>query len=204
RSHRDEPELASATIANRVDQLALPHPAATLDLQVARNVAQLIDRTILVAAIRVARALRGAARRAAFLAPVPVHGTCGDLLRPLGRGTALTCAVLDMLVLAFVPGAPALRHGSPPLMRSCTWRAPDVQNACDTSLHGRRPGLRAGRIRAAARARSGCCRPAHRPAQSCCGPQPVPRSCSRPTALAPARSRLHPARASTSACPPVR
>src|SRR5690606_25856923 len=94
----------------RVYQFRLAKPAATMDVQVAGDVAQLVHRSRLQRGVGVAGALRAALRRATLLPPVAVHRATCNLLRAILGCPALAVPFLDMLELALVLPAPCRWH----------------------------------------------------------------------------------------------
>src|SRR5690606_10120006 len=105
--------------------------------------------------------------RAAFLRPLLVHGASGDLFGPLLGLPLLLLALPDVLVLAFVLFAPALRHLSfslsviRPGVRPSFRSEPDPmdgQSAACFRSRRTRPGMPAdpGRARRAASMAWGC------------------------------------------------
>src|SRR5690606_36224796 len=119
------PRPGALSPPQRLDQLALGHPAPTFDVPLLCDVVELFLRTILVGAVRVARALCGPVGRPPLLAPALVDGAGGDLLGTVFGRATLARALLDVLVLPLVLVAP-LRHRDLPLGRGSCWRQPTI------------------------------------------------------------------------------
>src|SRR5688572_503388 len=100
------------SVTQRANQLVLRHSAAPRDVALLRDVVQLIACAALVTLRRIARALRPAILRAAFLTSIAVHSACGDLLRGVVIVAALQLAFLDVFVFPLVLVRPSSRHSA--------------------------------------------------------------------------------------------
>src|SRR5690606_36811913 len=111
------------TIADRLNQLALGHPAATVDVEFLRPVVKFLLGPAFQRLIRIPRRAGGLALRLAGLPALLVDRPGGDFFRPVLGAAALQLPFLDVLVLPLPFIAPCLlRHVIPPVCRSTAGR----------------------------------------------------------------------------------
>src|SRR5690606_24968442 len=116
-----------ALCAYGVYQLRLAQLAATVNVEVAGDIAQFVHRARLQRGVGIAPTLGASLRRATFLPPVAVHRAACDLAGAALGHAPILIAFPDMLELALVLAVPCGWHESPPFS---SWFRDERRSTC--------------------------------------------------------------------------